>query len=214
MGRTLECDARIDGKKTRGTALLETDEVLFRGGAARARVPFASVKGMAIQGEWLAITHAGGLLELALGKSAPKWEEGIRSPKGLVQKLGVKAGERVALVGMEGDPLERELAAVGATVKHGAPRAEVDVIFLRVTKEAELPVVAGLAKKIAADGAVWIVRPKGKGGVDEQAVFVAGHAAGLVDVKVARFSEAETALKFVVPKAARAKRSAAATKGR
>ena len=72
-----------------------------------------------------------------------------------------------------------------------------------------------MTKKLARDGALWIVRPKGKDGVAESAVMSAGHRAGLVDVKVARYSDTHTAAKFVVPLAkrlghARSKRSTSA----
>ncbi len=46
----------------------------------------------------------------------------------------------------------------------------------------------------------------GKDGVSEQAVMAAGKAAGLVDVKVARFSAERSALKLVVPVKDRAKK--------
>jgi hypothetical protein len=205
MGQSLACAARVDGRADRGTAQLETDFVIFRGEASRARVPFASVRTLVAKGGWLAIGHAAGALELELGERAVAWEARIRTPKGLVEKLGVGEGARVALVGMEGDALAEELERAGATVRAGAPRGEVDVVFLRVKAERELARVEVLAKKIALDGALWIVRPKGKDGVAEGAVFAAGRGAGLVDVKVTRWSDAETGMKFVVPKAKRAR---------
>ena len=48
-------------------------------------------------------------------------------------------------------------------------------------------------------------RPKGRDGVAEGAVFAAGRGAGLVDVKVAKWSDADTGMKFVIPKEARGK---------
>jgi hypothetical protein len=115
----------------------------------------------------------------------------------------VKSGARVGLVGLKDDALAADLTKLGATVREGAPRSEVDVLVFQVAKEAELARTKSLAEKLAPDGAFWIVRPKGKDGVDEHAVFDAGHAAGLVDVKVVRWSEADTGMKFVVPKASR-----------
>ncbi len=60
---------------------------------------------------------------------------------------------------------------------------------------------------------MWIVRLEGSpNGVSEGAVFDAGHAAGLVDVKVARWSDTDTGMKFVVPKAKRPAAGRAAVK--
>jgi hypothetical protein len=123
--------------------------------------------------------------------------------RGLVDKLGVKPGARVAMVALEDDALAAGMAAVGANVHEGAPRGEVDLILFGVSAERDLTRVAALAKKLAKTGALWTVRPKGKGGVAEGAVFAAGLAAGLVDVKVVRFSETHTANKFVIPLAKR-----------
>ena len=49
------------------------------------------------------------------------------------------------------------------------------------------------------DGSLWTIRPKGSPHVSESDVMKAGQAAGLVDVKVVRFSETHTAEKFVIP---------------
>ena len=218
VGQIIACAARVDGKGDQGTALLETDEVIYRGSAARVRVPFAAVRKIEVRDGWLLLEHAAPgerergerSLELELGKRAATWEERIRSPKGLVAKLGVKSGARVALVGIDDEALAGDLAKLGATVQSaagkGAPSGEVDVIIVRVADAGELARVKGLAKKLAPDGALWIVRRRGKDGVAESAVFEAGRGAGLVDVKVAKWSDTETAMKFVIPKSARAKR--------
>jgi hypothetical protein len=201
MGQNIECAARVDGKNDRGTALLETDEVIFRSERPRPRllVPFASMKSIAVTGDWLVIVHALGTLDLALGKRAATWLEKIRKPKGILEKLGVKAGARVAFVGWEDAELATGLEAAGARVRAGAPRDEVDVVLLGVKTERDLAKIGSVTKKLAKNGALWIVRPKGKDGVAESTVMSAGHRAGFVDVKVARYSETHTAEKFVVP---------------
>jgi hypothetical protein len=53
------------------------------------------------------------------------------------------------------------------------------------------------------NGALWVIRPKGRKEISERAVMDAGKAAGLVDVKVVSFSETHTAEKFVIPVAQR-----------
>jgi hypothetical protein len=203
MGQSIECAARVDGKADRGAALLETDEVIFRGAGSRAKVAFSAMRSARVKDGWLVVAHRGGTLELELGARAEAWLGKIRKPKGIVEKLGVKAGARVAIVAWEDADLTAGLEAGGATVRAGAPRGEVDVIILGVRKTEDLAKVAGATRKLAKDGALWIVRPKGKEGVPEASVMRAGHDAGLVDVKVARYSETHTAEKFVIPLARR-----------
>jgi hypothetical protein len=50
---------------------------------------------------------------------------------------------------------------------------------------------------------VWAIYPKGRRELSEDTVRAAGRRAGLVDVKVVRFSETLGALKLVIPRARR-----------
>ncbi len=59
---------------------------------------------------------------------------------------------------------------------------------------------------IKPDGAIWIVRPKGRKEITEAETMAAGKRAGLVDVKVVSFSDVHTAEKFVIPVAKRPRR--------
>ena len=58
---------------------------------------------------------------------------------------------------------------------------------------------AALARQLKPKAALWIVYPKGRPEIREIDVLTAGRAAGLKDIKVVRFSETDTALKFVAP---------------
>ena len=60
-----------------------------------------------------------------------------------------------------------------------------------------------LRTSLKPNGALWVIRPKGRPEISEAAVRAAGRAAGLVDVKVVGFSPTHTAEKFVVPLAKR-----------
>ena len=113
------------------------------------------------------------------------------------EKLGVTPGQTVLLVGVTDAHFLSELQAVGARItRTGTP----DVVFCAIESRAALQKLPELARRIARDGAVWTIRPKGSPLVSEADVLKAGKAAGLVDVKVVRFSETHTAEKFVVPK--------------
>ena len=111
------------------------------------------------------------------------------------EKLGVKPGQTVLLVGVTDAHFLSELQEAGARItRNGAP----DVVFCAVESRAALQKLPELAKRIKRDGAVWTIRPKGSPLVSESDVLKAGKAAGLVDVKVVRFSDTHTAEKFVI----------------
>ena len=80
---------------------------------------------------------------------------------------------------------------------------ESDAIFYGVTKEAELARLKKLKASLRGNGALWIIRPKGRPEISERATMAAGKAVGLVDVKVVSLSPTHTAEKFVIPVAAR-----------
>ena len=61
----------------------------------------------------------------------------------------------------------------------------------------------GVTANATPNGALWIIRPKGRPEISERSTMAAGKAAGLVDVKVVGFSATHTAEKFVIPLAAR-----------
>jgi hypothetical protein len=77
------------------------------------------------------------------------------------------------------------------------------VIIYGIAAARQLAKLRDLQERIKRDGMIWIVTRKGKDGIKEADVRAAGKAAGLVDVKVAAFSETHTALKFVIPKTMR-----------
>ena len=91
MGREATCHARMGRESGVGKALLETDEVRFRGDF-RARVPLREISRVLATRGVLTLEWPGGKLALELGEAAEKWAEAIRHPKSVVEKLGVKPG--------------------------------------------------------------------------------------------------------------------------
>ncbi len=197
MGREVRCLVRSCGDEAEAKALLETDEVIVRS-PFRLKVPRSDITGTAVDGDRLTIDHAGGPpLVLELGaKEAARWAHDIANPKTLADKLGVKPGQRVRLVG-DADP---ELVGAGVAADGGEP----DVVFLQVDEESDLARIAELRAQIVPDGAIWVIRPKGRADLTEAMVLGAGRDAGMYDVKTARVSATHTGLKFVIPVADRA----------
>ena len=73
-----------------------------------------------------------------------------------------------------------------------------------IQSPADLKRLSQVRRALPDDGALWLLRPKGKNApVGERETMAAGRAAGLVDVKVVGFSPALSAEKYVVPVKAR-----------
>lgn len=181
---------------------LETDYVLFRGDF-RMKLPLAAITGIAAKAGVLSLKSRDGTLALWLGPAAEKWATRIASPKGRVEKLGVKPGARVSVIGVDDTVFLDELKAAGADVSTRA-RQDSSQIYVAIESAKDLARFKALLPSMAPDGAMWAIRRKGMADASEAATMAAGKAAGLVDVKVARFSETHTAEKFVRPLATRA----------
>ena len=106
-------------------------------------------------------------------------------------------------MGVIDQDLLKELETAVALLSIGRVLKNSDAIFFGAHKEAELARLEKLKSSLQPDGALWIVRPKGRREISERAVMQAGKAAGLVDVKVVSLSAIYTAEKFVIPRAAR-----------
>ena len=129
------------------------------------------------------------------------------SGRPLLDRLGVKPGMRVALVGFRDPDFEAELSERGAAPEVGRPRPGLDMLFCMVQEPAGLLSLGELAALIHDAGALWVLRVKGPGlKVREVDVIEAGKASGLVDNKVASFSDLFAAMRLVVPLARRGNR--------
>jgi DUF3052 family protein len=202
MGREVACLALIDGQRVEGRALLETDAVVFRG-ERRLSIPLGEMSDVQAEQGRLTIAHPGGTAVFELGDQAEKWARSILHPPSRLDKLGVKEGHKVAVLGVDDDGFPGELEErVGRITVDRAVR-DADVVFFGAADRDRLERLTSLKGYLKPDGALWVVRPKGGGPITESEVMAAGRRAGLVDVKVVRFSATHTAEKFVIPVAAR-----------
>jgi len=215
MGYDAACTLTADGKKTRGTAWLEHKDLVFRG-PTRLAIPLASITSAVARDGTLHVTYAGRKASFAIGDAAVKWANRITNPPSRLEKLGVKAGMTVAIVGVDDETFAREIGARGATVAGTTIRSakDADAIFYGARHRDALGELASLAQIIRPEGAIWVVRPKGRPEITEAETMAAGKRAGLVDVKVVSFSETHTAEKFVIPVAKRPSKQPVAAKHR
>jgi Protein of unknown function (DUF3052) len=198
MGAEAKCTATISGKKAVGKALLETDELIFRGEDVRLTIPYKSVSSIDVKDGVLHVAWLSGVASFELGSSAVKWADRIRNPPSRIDKLDVKPGQLVLFVGIRDSTLREEIETRGATVL-ARVIDPVDAIFVAVNERGDLRRLATVQSFLKRDGAIWVIRPKGSPNISESDVMSAGKSVGLVDVKVVRFSETHTAEKFVIP---------------
>ena len=200
MGREAACRARLGDESAAGKALLETSEVIFRGDGLRFVIPFAEIRRLAVRGSALEIGWGKRTAVLELGPQAAAWAARIKNPPGRLDKLGVKPGLTVSVVGALEPAFLDELRARTDRVATGRPRAGSDLLFFAVAAPADLARLPALKTHLQPAGALWVVRAKGPAApVSESATRTAGLAAGLVDTKVVAFSQTHTAERFVIP---------------
>ena len=138
-----------------------------------------------------------------LGAPAARWADKITNPPSRADKLGIKPGLTVLLSGVSDVVFRAELERHGVRIVTRAPAGGADLVFVGAERPSGLTRLERLRLAIKPNGAIWVVRPKGRSGVSESAVMLAGKQAGLVDVKVVSFSDTHTAEKFVIPVARR-----------
>jgi Fe2+ transport system protein FeoA len=122
--------------------------------------------------------------------------------RSLIDKLGVRPGTRVSVLGAGDQGLVAELRGRGADVSLRR-RRESDLVFLGLARPGDLRRLASVEPSLRRDGAVWAVFPRGSRDLREAEVIRAGVESGLVDNKVVRFSDTHSALRFVIPRSRR-----------
>ena len=179
MGQELECTMRFRRKKLAGRAQLETDFLLFRG-EERLKIPLQALTSVKASDGVLQLEFAGGEAAFELGKAAEKWADKILHPPSRLDKLGIRRGTGLILIGEFAADFRTELEQQGAIVV--APKEKPALVCFAAAKSAELSRVEKLAAALPAKGALWVVYPKGVPAIREIEVIQAGRAAGLKDV--------------------------------
>ena len=202
MGAEARTTMTIGRQSYEGTALLETDELRFRGDT-RLRIALHDVSAVSAQNGSLRIEHANGVASFLLGDAAATWAEKIRSPRTLADKLGVTRGMQVAVIGVDDERVLADLAAKGAELVTGHVPTDARMVLFRVERPEQLADLTAMTTRIARSGAIWVVHPRGDASVADTVIFAAARRAGLTYTKVVRFSDRDTAEKLVIPRTAR-----------
>ena len=192
MGKEAEVRAVFAEGEDFGRLQLELPRLIFRG-AQRRVYEGPALAGVRTEAEDLVLADGA---RFGLGeKQAASWAHAILNPKSRLDKLGVKSGMRVAVLGVADLDLVSELAARGTVVVNDL--SQLDILFYAADSLVELDRLPQLIPFLAAKGALWVVSRKGKAAtIKDIEVMAAAKSHGLVDNKVVGFSETLTALRF------------------
>jgi hypothetical protein len=119
-----------------------------------------------------------------------------------MDKLGVRQGSLVEVHGLDDEAwFLADLRERGAEI--GAP-PPLDLVFFRADHLDDLDELTGLRPRIRPAGAIWVVRTKGNSRrLSDVDIIEAARRHGLVDNKIASFSDALSAMRLVIPLAFR-----------
>ncbi len=196
MGQEITCGVKFRGRRSTGRALLESDEIIFRGDSSFG-IPFVSIKEIKVQAGLLRVKTTEGIVVFELAERAEKWRDRIQNPKSVIDKLGIRAGDTIRLHGVFDKQFRENVLGRGAKIVKDGIAAW---IFLAAEDRAELCEVKSVVQKLNGASALWMVYPKGQKRITEKNVRETVLSHGLKDIKVVSFSDTHTALKFVRPK--------------
>ncbi|HZP06829.1 MAG TPA: hypothetical protein VFB43_18155 [Terracidiphilus sp.] len=201
MGREARCLCERNGVAAPAQAILESRELLIRGGT-KGRIPFAEMTQVKAKGDRLSFKFKNEPWSLTLSSEvAAKWAAIILAPPpSLAKKMGITAEVIVEVVGeVDDDALQDALSQVKSITKRNG-----ELIIARVDTPEELTrALKSKAEALANSVPMWVVYRKGRGhALSESDVRSMCLVAGLVDSKVTAVSAALTALRFVKRRAA------------
>jgi hypothetical protein len=120
------------------------------------------------------------------------------STRPLLDKLGVKPGAKICVIDLDDAAFISLLRERTSDIVLRKPRTPCDLVFLGASKPVDLKRLNVIKTWIEPNGAIWVVRPKGgRSAIRDIDVIEAGLAAGLVDNKIASFSDTQGAMRLV-----------------
>ena len=132
------------------------------------------------------------------GRRESRLSPDVPSTRPLLDKLGVKPGSKVAVVDLDDAGFLSLLGERTSDIVKSRPRGPVDLVFMGARDASDLERLNDVKKWIEPNGAIWVVRPKGgRAAIKDTDVIAAGLAAGLVDNKIASFSDTHGAMRLV-----------------
>lgn len=205
MGTEIVCEAKYKRASYRVKLHLDTQTLTLRD-ELKLSIPLKEIQKVEAKDDVLTVKWNNTTVALLVGAKAERLANSIRNPRSLLDRLGIKPDYIVSIVGLDDPSFVTELRRRTDAVAEDSVKAKSDVIFLRARQQANLSKLKTLRRSLKSNGAIWVLWKKGSKGPDdvkESEVMAAGKAQGLVDVKIASFSDELSALKFVIPVADR-----------
>jgi hypothetical protein len=197
MGREATCHVQWAGESGEAKVLLESQDLIVRGGGGLSRrsVAFASLAHIEVRGDALCFRAGVDAVAITLGAAqAQSWAKKLAAPAPtLAAKLGIGATTGLALIG-NFDARELVLA-IGEAASNDSRHP--DMILALVKTAADLNYALDVYASYLNRPPIWIVYPKGAGKpIGETEIRNTLRQAGLMDTKVASVSAELTALRF------------------
>jgi hypothetical protein len=122
--------------------------------------------------------------------------------KPVLDKLGVKPGMRVSVLGVDEPWFLDRLRERGVDVSRRKPK-DTDLIFVRRDTRESLARIGELEPYIRRSSGIWVLTRRGSKEANQNDAIRAALEVGLVDNKNAAFSDEWSALRLVIPLARR-----------
>jgi hypothetical protein len=199
MGLERTIPVTSNGRDVLTKVLVEADHLLI-GKPFSRRLDAAAIRAMLLEGDRLVFPDVDGALILTFGAEAARIAERLRQPKSRFDKLGVKSGSTVLLLGWDDAALRQEFALHGVKAQAAAEVSDhlaADVIFIEANSLGRLDILAQL-RQAQPKAVVWVVSHKGKLlTLSDREVMAAADRQNYVSTKVVAYDETRTALRFV-----------------
>jgi hypothetical protein len=205
MGTEIVCEAKYKRASYRVKLHLDTQTLTLRD-ELRLSIPLKEIQKVEAKDDVLIVKWNNTTVALLVGTKAERLANSIRNPRSLLDRLGIKPGHIISILGLDDPSFVAELRQRTDAVTEDSVKPKSDVIFVRARQRASLSKLKTLRRSLKSNGAIWVLWKKGLKGPDdvkESEVMAAGKVQGLVDVKIASFSDELSALKFVIPVADR-----------
>ena len=192
MGKDAQVRAVLAEGPDEGRLQYEPPRLLFRGRVRRA-YDGEALAGVRAEGADLVLADGSRFI---LGeKAAAAWADAICNPKGRLDKLGIRPGQRVAVAHLDDAAFAAELTERIGGLAEGE---NLDLLVYGADSAADLAAIPRMIPRLAERGAIWVVSRKGPAaGIRDVDVIATVRSLGLVDTKVCSFSDTHTALRFV-----------------
>lgn len=198
MGLEAKCTCRLNDQSSVGKAHCGDGEITFSGDF-KLRWRWSDLASAESFEGQLVVTRKGDRASFELGDASEKWLHQIQNPKSRLDKIGLKPGMSYQVWGEFDAEFRPELEVRAG----GESTAPADIVFVHVESHDDLPTLLKAREAIKQNGMIWAVWTKGRKEFREDDIRAFALQNGLVDVKVAKFSETLSSLKLVIPVALR-----------